>query len=232
MSKTILIIDKELIDYQILKERFEYLGYTVSATSNYQDGLNKGFKPRPDLIICNFQQFLLSENDISKKLAKYDTYIPIIMVDSIKKEENVLIAFDKGAVDYIIKPFNSRLVEARVKAILRRIEITKSTEEEEIKIGNLVLKPNHYEIDLKTHKVNLSKRELKLLLLLIERKVISREEIIRYIWGFDYYGGKRIVDVNICNIRRKIGDNPYQPQYIKTIKGYGYRLDDSLFKEG
>lgn len=155
-------------------------------------------------------------------------FIPIIIVDYSNKEEDVLSAFDKGAADYIIKPFSSR----EVKAILRRIEITKSTQVEEIKIGNLVLNPAHYEIVLKTHKVNLSKREQQVLLLLIHRKVISREEIIRYIWGFDYYGGSRIVDMNISNLRRKIEENPKKPQYIKTLKGYGYRFDEAYIKEG
>lgn len=159
-------------------------------------------------------------------------FIPIIIVGYSNKEEEILHAFDNGASDYITKPFNSREVEARVKAILRRIEITKSTQVEEIKIGNLVLNPAQYEIDLKTHKVNLSKREQQVLLLLIHRKVISREEIIRYIWGFDYYGGSRIVDINISNLRRKIEENPKKPQYIKTLKGYGYRLDENYFKEG
>lgn len=148
------------------------------------------------------------------------------------KEEDVLSAFDKGAADYIIKPFNPREVEARVKAILRRIEIAKSPQDKKIKIGNFILKPDHYELDLITHKVNLSKREQQVLLLLIDRKMISREELIRYLWGFDYYGGERIVDVNISKLRKKIESDPKKPQFIKTIKGYVYCINQPIIKEG
>jgi two-component system, OmpR family, alkaline phosphatase synthesis response regulator PhoP len=232
MKKIILIIDKDINDYLILKERLEQHCFIVHTTADYQEGHKKVFKLKPDLIIYNFLLFLLSEKEFNEEITRRKMFIPVIMVNSTKKEEEIFHAFDMGAADYITKPFNSREVEARVKAILRRIEITKSTEVEKIEIGNLILNPAHYEIDLKTHKVNLSKRELQVLLLLIHRKVISREEIIRYIWGCDYYGGSRIVDMNISNLRRKIEENPKKPQYIKTIKGYGYRLDETYIKEG
>jgi two-component system alkaline phosphatase synthesis response regulator PhoP len=231
MNKTILIIDKEINDYNILEERLEQFGFLVYISTNHQEGLNNVLKLKPDLIIYNFHLFLLSENDFNEKITGCKKFIPIIMVDSSKREEDVLQAFDKGAADYIIKPFNSREVEARVKAIIRRLEITKSTQVEKIKIGHLILNPEQHEIDLKTHSVTLSKREQELLLLLIERKKISREEIIRNIWGFDYCGGFRIVDVNISKLRKKIEKNPKEPQYIKTIKGYGYRLDGPIVKE-
>jgi two-component system, OmpR family, alkaline phosphatase synthesis response regulator PhoP len=232
MNKTILIIDKEIYDYHILRERLEQRNFIVHTTTDYQEGLKKVFKLKPDLIIYNFHLFLLSEKEFNGGLTTQKKYIPTIIVGFSNKEEDILRAFDMGADDYITKPFNSREVEARVKAILRRIEITKSTNVEVIKIGELVLKPKQYEIDLKTHKVNLSKREQQVLLLLIDRKVISREEIIRCLWGADYYGGYRIVDVNISNLRRKIEENPKKPQYIKTIKGYGYILDEPTIKEG
>lgn len=226
MNKTILIIDKEINDYYILEKRLERFGFTLFTSSDYLEGINNVFKLKPDLIIYHFHLFLLSESDFNQKLIGSREFIPIIMVDSSKREDDVLHAFDKGAVDYIIKPFNPREVEARIKAIFRRLEISNSTKSEKIKIGHLILNPEQYEIDLKTHRVTLSKREQELLLLLIERKTISRDEIIRNLWGFDYRGDSRIVDVNINKLRKKIEKNPKDPQYIKTIIGYGYRLDE------
>ncbi|WP_132011278.1 winged helix-turn-helix domain-containing protein [Mesobacillus foraminis] len=88
-----------------------------------------------------------------------------------------------------------------------------------------------HEIKLNSQIVELSKKEQQVLLLLIDRKIISREEIIRYIWGFDYYGETRIVDVNISSLRKKIEKHPKRPQYIKTIKGYGYRFEEPLIKK-
>jgi two-component system, OmpR family, alkaline phosphatase synthesis response regulator PhoP len=232
MNKTILIIDKGTNDFHILSERLERIGFTVHITSDYKEGFNSIFQLKPHLIIYSYHLFLLSEDEFNEKITKNKKFIPIIMVHSSDKEEDVLQAFDKGASDYITKPFSPREVEARIKAILRRIDITKSPQEKDVKIGNLIFRPEQHEIDLKTHKVTLSTKEQQLFLLLVDRKVISREEIIRYVWGVDYYGGCRIVDVNISNLRKKIEEDPKNPQYIKTIKGYGYRLNEAVFKEG
>lgn len=231
MKKTILILDTELNDYISLKQRLEQINFLVHTSENNLEGFNKVFKLKPDLIIYNYQLFLLAEKELNEKFIRYNMFIPIIMVNYSSLEDDVLLAFDRGAADYITKPFSSREVEARVKAILRRIEISKTPTVVEIKIGNLVLKPELYEIQLITHNVSLSKREQQLLLLLIDRKKISKEEILRYLLGADYYGESRIVDVIICNLRRKIEVNPKRPQYIKTIKGYGYYIDDPNSKE-
>lgn len=230
MNKTILILDKEFNDYDILKKRLEQLFFIVRCSADYQDGIRMVSELKAVIVIFNFQLFLLFEKEFNQEMDKMN--IPIIIVNSSRSEEDVLLAFNKGASDYITKPFKSREVEARVKAILRRMEITKSKKINEIKIGDLVIKPDQFELNIKKHKVILSKRELQVLLLLIDRKVISREELIRFIWGFDYYGGCRIVDMNISNLRRKIEINPKRPQYIKTIKGYGYRFDESVIKKG
>jgi two-component system alkaline phosphatase synthesis response regulator PhoP len=232
MNKTILIIDSEGNDFRILKERLERVGLTVHITTDYKEGFNSIFKLNPHLIIYSYHLFLLSEDEFNEKITKNKTFIPIIMVHSSYKEEDVLQAFDKGAADYITKPFSPREVEARIKAILRRMDMDESPQEDDIKIGNLIFRPGNHEIDLQTHKVTLSTKEQQLFLLLVKRKVISREEIIRYVWGFDYYGVCRVVDVNISNLRKKIEKNPKNPQYIKTIKGYGYRLEEPVFKEG
>jgi two-component system, OmpR family, alkaline phosphatase synthesis response regulator PhoP len=231
MNKSILIIDTDINDYLILKERLEQLNFIVYTTADCNEGLINVFKLKPDLIIYNFQLFLSTEKELIDKLTRQKMFIPIIIVDYSNKEEDVLRAFDKGAADYIIKPFSSREVEARVKAILRRIEISKSSQDKNINIGNLILKPDLYELDLITHKVSLTKREQQVLLLLIDRNMISRDEIIRYLWGFDYYGGARIVDVNISKLRKKIESDPKRPQFIKK-RGYGYCINPAIIKEG
>lgn len=232
MNKTILIIDKELNEYQILKQKLEFIGFAVHTSSDYQEGFNKIVSLKPDLIIYSFHYFLLSEKEYIEKISKPQKYIPIIMIHSSKNEETVIQAYEMGATDYITRPFSPREVEARIKAILRRIDLTRSSLREEIKIGNFIFKPEQYEVVFKTHKATLSKREQELLLLLIDRKRISRGEILSYLWGYDYYGGCRIVDVNISNLRKKIEENPQKPKYIKTIKGYGYHLDLPFSMEG
>lgn len=221
MKNTILIIDTELNNYQRLKERLEQFQFIVHTFSDNQEGLYGIIQLKPDLIIYNFHLFLESEKERKIQLLS----IPIIMVSSSKKEKDVIEAFNKGAADYITKPIHLRELEARVKAILRRIEMTVIAPTDKIKIGDFVLNSNEYEIDLITHKVNLSKRELQVLLLIMECKIISREEILRGIWGDDYSGESRIVDVMISHLRRKIEKNPKKPQFIKTIKGFGYRFD-------
>lgn len=221
MKNTILIIDTELNNYQRLKERLEQFQFIVHTFSDNQEGLYGIIQLKPDLIIYNFHLFLLSEKERNIHLLS----TPIIMVSTSKKEKDVIDAFNKGAADYITKPIHLRELEARVKAILRRTEMTNISPTNKIKIGDFVLNSNEYEIDLITHKVNLSKRELQVLLLIMECKIISREEILKCIWGDDYTGESRIVDVMISHLRRKIEKDPKKPQFIKTIKGFGYRFD-------
>jgi two-component system, OmpR family, alkaline phosphatase synthesis response regulator PhoP len=226
MKNTILIIDTELNNYQRLKERFEQFQFIVYTFSDNQEGLYGINHLKPDLIIYNFHLFLLSEKNFYDDKNRQLLATPIIMVGSSKKEEDVLYAFQKGAADYLTNPIHSRELEARVKAILRRIEMTDLAPTNQIKLGDYVLKYDEYEIDLITHKVNLSKRELQVLLLIMERKIISREEILRCIWGDDYSSDSRIVDVIVSNLRKKIEKDPRKPQYLKTIKGFGYRFDE------
>jgi two-component system, OmpR family, alkaline phosphatase synthesis response regulator PhoP len=226
MKNTILIIDTELNNYQRLKERLEQFQFSVHTFSDNKEGLYAIVQLKPDLIIFNFHLFLLSEKNFNEENNRHIWSTPIIMISSSKKEEDILCAFNMGAADYLTKPIHSRELEARVKAILRRIEMTDHVPTDQIKIGDFVLNSTEYMIDLKTHKVNLSKRELQVLLLIIERKIISREEILKCIWGEDYTSDSRIVDVMISHLRRKIEKDPKKPQYIKTIKGFGYRFDE------
>jgi two-component system, OmpR family, alkaline phosphatase synthesis response regulator PhoP len=226
MKNTILIIDTELNNYQRLKERLEQFRFSVHTFSDNKEGLYAIVHLKPDLIIFNFHLFLLSEKNFNEEDNSHIRSTPIIMISSSKKEEDLLFAFNKGAADYLTKPIHSRELEARVKAILRRIEMTDLAPTDQIKIGDFVLNSNEYMIDLKTHKVNLSKRELQVLLLIIERKIISREEILKCIWGDDYASDSRIVDVMISHLRRKIEKDPKKPKYIKTIKGFGYRFNE------
>src|SRR5581483_2493001 len=117
MNKMILIIDKECNEYCTLKERLEQLSFTVHISTDVQEGIDTILKLKPDLIIYDFHTFLISEKEYSEKVTKSKKHIlPIIMVHSTKEEEEVLLAFDKGAADYITKPFQSREFEARIKA--------------------------------------------------------------------------------------------------------------------
>ncbi|NRD80243.1 response regulator transcription factor [Bacillus sp. BRMEA1] len=231
MNKTILIVDKQLNDYNSLKKRLEQLGYIVHTFTDCNESINF-FTLQPNLLICDFHLYLLFESDFIGKMTDFQQDIPIIMTGFSKIEEDLLMAFAKGAADFIAKPFHSREVEARVKAIFRRMGMTTNAQVKKIKMGHYTLIPEQYEMDLNTHSITLSKKELELLLLLIERKKISREEILWKLWGIGYHGGLRIVDVNISKLRKKIEKNPKKPQYIKTIKGYGYRLDVPTEKEG
>jgi two-component system, OmpR family, alkaline phosphatase synthesis response regulator PhoP len=226
MKNTILIIDNKLNNYQRLKERLEQFQYNVHIFLNNKEGLYAIVHLKPDLIIFNFHLFLLSEKNFNEENNRLIMSTPIIMISSSKNEEDLLFAFSKGATDYLTEPIHSRELEARVKAILRRIGMKEMAPKDQIKIGDFVLYSNEYEIDLNTHKIHLSKRELQVLLLIIERKIISRVEILRSIWGNNYTGDSRIVDVMVSHLRRKIEKDPKSPQYIKTIKGFGYRFDE------
>jgi two-component system, OmpR family, alkaline phosphatase synthesis response regulator PhoP len=228
MKHSILILDSELIEYQRLIERLEQHQFIVHTFSEHQEGLKEIFHLKPDLIIYNFHLFLLSQMDLTEEKYRSLMSTPIIISSSSLMEEDLLYAFNKGAADYITKPIHSRELEARVKAILRRIKMTEKAPPGKIQIGHYIVNSNEYEIDFLTHKVTLSKRELQVLLLLMERKIISREELLNFIWGNNFSKNSRIVDVYISNLRRKIEQDPKKPQFIKTIKGFGYRFKEHL----
>ena len=158
--------------------------------------------------------------------------VPILMLTAKDDEFDKVLGLELGADDYMTKPFSPREVVARVKAILRRVTFNSTSDQEvndakEIKVANLKIYPDFFEVYREGQLLDLTPKEFELLLYLIERqgRVITRENMLNSVWNYEFAGDSRIVDVHISHLREKIEENPKKPQIIKTVRGLGYKME-------
>src|SRR5690606_14872875 len=169
-----------------------------------------------------------------KELRNDQITTPILMLTAKDDEIDKVLGLELGADDYMTKPFSPREVVARVKAILRRTQnfVNPNGQEEDhikkIKIGELVILPEQYEVYLHDELLEFTPKEFELLLYLTQNKgrVLTRDQLLNAVWNYDFAGDTRIVDVHISHLREKIEANSKKPQYIKTIRGLGYKLEE------
>ncbi|NMA80482.1 MAG: response regulator transcription factor, partial [Jeotgalicoccus halophilus] len=166
--------------------------------------------------------------DVCKTLRQEKINTPILMLTAKDDEFDKILGLELGADDYMTKPFSPREVVARVKAILRRTTlITAEAKDEIIKIGDLEIHPDKYMVMFKGEQLVLTPKEFELLLYLANHpgKVLSRDQLLNGVWDFHYDGDTRIVDVHISHLREKIESDTKQPVYIRTIRGFGYKME-------
>lgn len=177
--------------------------------------------------------------DVCKQLRQQKMMVPILMLTAKDEEFDKVLGLELGADDYMTKPFSPREVTARVKAILRRADISslsQGREEEkdgQILIGELKILPEHYEAYFKSEQLELTPKEFELLMYLGKHKgrVLTRDLLLSAVWNYDFAGDTRIVDVHISHLRDKIESNTKKPIYIKTIRGLGYKLEEPKMNE-
>lgn len=228
MAKRILIIEDEkeiadLIAYTLQKENFQ-----VDIALNGNEALNKLKDNIYDLLILDLMLPYVQGLEICKLVRNNPAMknAGIIIVTARAEEFDRIIGLEMGADDYVTKPFSPRELMARVKAVLRRIKT--ETHGEIIKIGDLTIDKDKYLVTVKGEPLRLSATEFKLLLYLAERpnKIFSRDHLLDAVWGQDIYVDARTVDVHIRRLRMKIEKDPDNPQYIKTMRGVGYYIEE------
>ena len=165
--------------------------------------------------------------EVCKRLKREDSHIPIIMLTAKSSEADKVLGLNIGADDYITKPFSIKELIARVNALLRRIgETEKQNGGVIINLGNLRVDLERHEVEKNGELLDLTLKEFELLRILLENKgkVLSRNILLDKVWGYDFYGETRTVDVHVRNLRKKIEDDDRNPQYIETVRGVGYRI--------
>lgn len=229
MANKVLVIDDEKPISDIIKFNLEKEGYEVVAAFDGEEGLEKVESDQPDLIILDLMLPKIDGLEVAKRVrAKYST--PIIMVTAKDSELDKVLGLELGADDYVTKPFSNRELVARVKANLRRQSAASATnieaENNDIKIGDLTIHPDAYTVTKRGENINLTHREFELLHYLAQHigQVIKREQLLQTVWGYDYFGDVRTVDVTVRRLREKIEDNPSHPQWLVTRRGVGYYL--------
>jgi DNA-binding response OmpR family regulator len=233
MAKKILIIEDEVPLQETLKYNLEREGYEVSVEGDGVMGLQKAEEQQPDLILMDLMLPGIDGLEITRIL-RQKINIPIIMLTARDAEIDRVIGLEIGADDYLTKPFSMRELLARVKAQFRRARLIheelgekKQPLERSLTAGDLKINLSRREASLKGEILSLKPQEYDLLLYLMEHQgqVLSRDLILEEVWGWDYSGGSRTVDVHIRWLREKIEVDPGAPARIITVRGAGYRFD-------
>ncbi len=227
-NRTILIIEDEKPISDILKFNLEKEGFQTIQAFDGEDGLKKALSNNVDLILLDVMLPKMDGFLVCKEIRKVKQ-VPIIMVTAREEEIDKVLGLELGADDYITKPYSVRELLARIKANLRRsvpdANAPSGGEEAQImELGRLVINCERYEVTKDSQLIDLTRREFELLKFLAEKpeKIFSRETLLEKVWGFEYYGDVRTVDVTVRRLREKIEDNSSEPDYIITKRGLGY----------
>ena len=229
MKPKVLIIDDEVHIVELIKYNLETSGYEVDFAYDGLEGYLKIKENTPHLVLLDWMLPNISGIDMLKKIRNDKTLsqIPVIMLTAKNMESDKIEGLELGADDYITKPFSVKELLARISSVLRRYNVSKEKIEDNLKVGNLNVNLLKYEVYKGNEKIDLTLKEFELLKLLLENKgkVLSRNYLLDKIWGYDYYGETRTVDVHIRYLRKKIEDNDSSDKYIQTIRGVGYKID-------
>ncbi len=226
MVGKILVVDDEKPIVDILQYNLEKEGYTVVTAYDGEEALNLVTTERPHLIILDI---MLPKKDgfaVCREIrSKWD--IPILMLTAKEMEMDKVLGLELGADDYVTKPFSAREISARVKALLRRSGLAGRQAvngKTRIEAGSISVDQNEMQVYNLGKPIELTLREYNLLLFLIMKPgfVFSREQLLDQVWGYDYIGDDRTVDVTVRRLREKLEQDPAQPEYIKTKRGVGY----------
>lgn len=233
MSK-VLVVDDEKPISDIVKFNLTKEGYDVVTAADGQEALDMYNDENPDLVLLDQMLPEVDGIEVLRQIrSKSD--VPVIMVTAKDSEIDKVLGLEMGADDYVTKPFSNRELVARVKANLRsRKSVSQTSEEtfnstEDIHLGDLVIHPQAYMVSKDGADIELTHREFELLYYLAQHigQVMTREHLLQQVWGYDYFGDVRTVDVTVRRLREKIEDNPSHPNWLATRRGVGYYLRPS-----
>jgi len=224
--KKILIVEDDPAVVEGLKESLTNEHFNIIVADSGEKGFEMAKRENPDLILLDLVLPDVDGTDICRGLRSEGIHTPVIMVTGRKEEIDKIIGLEIGADDYVTKPFNMRELIARIKAILRRIDDYKSEVIKNYRFADMEVDFKKMEIMKNGQLVTLSVMELKILKYLIEKKgeVVTRDDLLNDVWGYDVYPTTRTVDNYILSLRKKIEDNPAEPKHIHTVYKAGYKF--------
>jgi len=228
-KRKILVVDDERKIVELVRLYLEKDGYRVLVAYDGLKGLELARQKRPDLILLDLMLPGMDGLDVCRIL-QTESEVPIIMLTAKTTDEDKLVGLELGADDYVTKPFNPREVVARVRAVLRRADGESPQGPTEMRFADLVIDRRRHEVRMQGEVVNLTPTEFRLLEVLAEEpgRAFTRLELLDRVFGYDFEGFERTVDVHVRNLRKKIELDPKQPTYVQTVYGVGYKFDENL----
>lgn len=227
MSQRILLVEDERSISQPLAYLLTKEGYEVKVVENGNEALEVFNSTRFDLMLLDLMLPGIPGTEVCRTVRK-TSRLPIIMLTAKDSEVDTVVGLELGADDYVTKPYSSRELLARIQAVLRRVKPVQFDDEDENVLAShgVVLDMDRYQVSVNGEDVKMPLREFELLEMLMRNsgRVLTRTQLIEQVWGFDYYGDTKTLDVHVKRIRSRIEDDPSNPRLITTVRGVGYRF--------
>jgi len=228
VSKTIFIIEDDENIREMVKMALTSFSYEVTAFDNAEDALAAVYEAVPDMVIFDIMLPGMNGLEATKQLRNNPNTknLPILMLTAKDTELDKVTGLDCGADDYIAKPFGVMELGARIRSLFRRTDNDEVQATEDIEISNLHIKGSTREVLQNGNPLDLTFKEYELICMLIKERdrIVPREELLNRIWGYDFVGESRTLDIHVRTLRQKLGDDADNPKYIKTVRNVGYRF--------
>ncbi len=228
-NELVLVVDDEKTLVKALSFSLEKEGFRVEQAYDGEEALQKVFNLKPDIVVLDLMLPEIDGFEVCRQIRK-KIEVPIIMLTARSEDIDKVLGLELGADDYMTKPFNSRELAARIKAILRRSKVRDEEAKKIIQIGRLQVDLLQHRAKIEDKEINLTSKEFALLSFLAANagNVYSREQLLEQVWGYDYYGDVRTVDVHIRHLREKLEEDSGNPNLILTVWGTGYKIREDL----
>ena len=225
-DKTVLVVEDEETLLEALRYNLSKEGYRVAAATDGEQALEMAEREHPDLVLLDLMLPKLDGLEVTRILRKRSN-VPILMLTARAEEVDRVVGLELGADDYVTKPFSMRELLARVRAVFRRQEMLQAPgQPRQFNTGELSIDLDTHQATLAGHPLSLKPREYDLLAFLVQNKghAFTRDQLLQHVWGYDYAGDTRTVDVHVRWLREKIESSPAEPTRLLTVRGVGYRF--------
>ncbi len=228
MAEKILVVDDEATMVDIIRYSLEKEGYSVVTAQDGEEALKLARQEKPDLVVLDIMLPQIDGYEVCRTLC-VEQGMPIIMVTAKDELFDKVVGLEIGADDYLTKPFSPRELVARVRAHLRRNKKSRNTPPvSDLAIGELSISTERREVTRRSKRIELTPKEFDVLSYLVSNRnrVVTREKLLDDVWGYDYYGDNKIVNVTVARLREKLEDDPSHPRYVTTVRGAGYMFQE------
>jgi len=223
----LLVVEDDPKMLKGLEMFFGSQGYEVQLAVDGEEGASKAIQGEPDVMILDVMLPKMNGFDVCKRVREVKPYLPIVMLTAKGEEVDKVVGLEIGADDYVVKPFSPKELEARVRALLRRSQMSFPREQKEVKIGDVTVSFAKMDGFKKGKPLRLTSLEFQVLAYLVdhEGEVVTRDDLLDKVWGYETFPTTRTIDTHVLHLRQKIEKDPKNPVYVRTAHGKGYIMD-------